>query len=245
MRAYFKRLCRYSLLGFFLSACLGGAAGFFLPSPEAGVKQGSYLALSSRLAGIRARFDGGDYKNIMDTVSRMGSPSNLDKETAAYNAEDFQSMGWEKAAPRLWGTEELRLFVNRVPTGGHVEEEQEMPSVSIPFPDISLRGVAFGKDGKASAVFTVGGQPEIWMWEKKNGAWTTDSVTPGYGLKEAEVSPGEISFTLFSVKDSRATREYRISASPEARLEQYRTDDSGIFTKIKGEAKTAGEGEGN
>lgn len=221
MKAYFSRINRYSLLTIFLLVLMCSAGGYFLPSPEINVKKAAASNIQVRFDNVRMKFESGEYRNIMDAVARIGSASELERSTSLYSASDFDSMGWKTAMSRLYGAEELQLFVNQ--ESGNPGDVDAASAAQVPFPEITLAGATFSQGGvKAVTVLNIGGAPEIWMWEKKGGKWTTDSITPGYGLQSADISRDRVFFSLYAIQNMKAVREYDMPTSPEAELSKYK-----------------------
>jgi hypothetical protein len=220
LKRFFVRVTRYTLFGILILSIFSSAGGYFTPSGMAESKQTIVSNMVKRFNELKKKFESGEYREIMETVSKMGASGELDKNTMLYGASEFEMLGWKKVVERMSGTEELRAFVENDRSGA-VEDEDA--TNKIPFPSVSLLGITFAGGGKeAVTVLDVNGAVEIWKWEKSEGKWTTDSIPFGYELKEADIAKDKITFSLYSIQSLSAVKTYEIENSIEGELEKYK-----------------------
>jgi len=219
VRRFFYKITKYTLFGILVLSVFSSAGGYFTPSGISTVKQSQVKQMIDRFGELKRKFESGEYRDIMETVSKMGSSGEMDKSTALYGASEFEILGWKKASDRLSGMEELRAFVEQDRPGAAEDDEN---AAKVPFPAISLLGITFGSGSKAVTVLNVNGGVEIWKWEKKDGVWTTDSVPFGYELKTADINKNSVKFSLYSIQSLSAVHTYEMENSIDGELEKYK-----------------------
>lgn len=228
MKAYFSKITKVVVSFSLFFSVVGAGAGYIFPSIEGESRQNTLTVLRSRFAAVKERFESGDYRELMDVVERMGSLDELKKSTDKFAVDNFPESDWKTTMAELSGKKEFELFVSQKPGEASLIKDDEKEGAgegaeeSVMFPDIRLTGTTFAAGGKkVVTVFSINGVTEIWLWEKGEKGWITDSVTPGYGVKDAFISGTKVEFVLFSVSNLTATRTFSFDSGVNEALNQF------------------------
>lgn len=225
MESFFKKIRRRAAFMMFLIFLVGGGIGVFEGTRRIYAAKKTRESLSKSLDEVKKRYAEGKYAETVAAVSGLGDEKRPDAEIAKYGVEFPGPGGWETAVDLFSGREELRLLVDRSSQELIDGMVQQAPEQTFDWPNIELLGATYAGKDRIVTVMSVTGKTEIWLWKKKGATYETDSMVPGYDIRNVKAGKDIISFTLHPIEKIEVSKTYEFDTSPNKELEKYAVKD--------------------